>query len=45
MSQFFPLTIIGVGVVVGASATYIWYAYMEYKWPFRRKGRQGPWEF
>jgi len=34
---FSPWTWVFIGLLVGAFITYIWYAYLEYKWPFRRK--------
>jgi len=34
---FSPWTWVFIGLLVVAIATYMWYAYLEHKWPFRRK--------
>lgn len=31
--------IVGTGILSGACAAYLSYAFMEYKWPFRRRER------
>lgn len=36
---FSTWSFVGIGILSGTCAAYLWYAFMEYKWPFRRRER------